>query len=204
MLPDQRTEDWFSARMGCVTASAVYQVMTKGGGATRRNYMMKLLCERLTGKQEDFYTNAAMQRGTDLEPIARSAYEIDKGVMTQETGFVLHPDIKSFGASPDALVNGDGLLEIKCPNTSTHIDFLQGGEIDKKYIWQMQAQMACTGRKWCDFVSFDDRLPEALSYRCVRVDFDEAAQNEMVKEIEKFIAELDELCTSLLTTEQAA
>jgi putative phage-type endonuclease len=197
-MDDQRTEEWFAQRLGNVTASCVYQVMTKGAGATRKNYMMKLLCERLTGRQEEGFTSAAMMRGTELEPVARSAYEIDKSIMTMETGFVLHPEIQGFGASPDGLVGDDGLLEIKAPNTATHIDFLQCGDIDKKYMWQMQAQMACTGRKWCDFVSFDDRLPEPLQYKCVRVGFDEVAQNEMLKEIKKFLTELDELCNSLL------
>ena len=196
-MDEQRTEEWFTQRLGRVTASALYQVMTKGGGATRRNYMMKLLCERLTGTQEDFYQNAAMQRGTELEPVARSAYEIDKGVMTAETGFVLHPTIEGFGASPDGLVGDDGLIEIKCPNTATHVDFLQTGKIDNKYVWQMQAQMACTGRKWCDFVSFDDRLPESLQYKCVRVEFDEERQKEMEGEVLSFLLELAALEESL-------
>jgi len=196
-MDDQRSAEWFAQRLGKVTASALYQVMTKGGGATRKNYMMKLLCERLTGTSEEFYTNAAMQRGTDLEPVARSAYEVDKGVMVIETGSVDHPSIEGFSASPDGLVGDDGLVEIKCPNTGTHVDLLQGGKIDKKYIWQMQAQMACTGRKWCDFVSFDDRLPERLQYMCVRVEFDLAAQREMATEVTKFLAELEELQQSL-------
>lgn len=203
-MDDQRTAEWFAQRLGKVTASCVYMVMTKGGGATRRNYMMKLLCERLTGKQEDHYQNAAMQRGTDLEPIARSAYEIDKGVMTLETGFVLHPTIVGLGASPDALAGDDGLVEIKCPNTAQHVDFLQGGSIDQKYIWQMQAQMACTGRKWCDFVSFDDRLPESLQYKCQRVEIDMAAQREMLTEISRFLDELEALQESLTQKKEAA
>jgi putative phage-type endonuclease len=203
-MNDQRTEGWILDRLGCVTASCVGQVMTKGGGATRKNYMMKLLCERLTGNREEGYQNAAMQRGTDLEAIARSAYEIDKGVMTVETGFVLHSTIAGFGASPDALVGADGLVEIKCPNTATHVDFLQGASIDKAYIWQMQAQMACTGRKWCDFVSFDDRLPESLQYKCVRVELDEVAQREMMTEISRFLTELEALQNSLTQQKEAA
>jgi hypothetical protein len=138
-----------------------------------------------------------------LEAIARSAYEIDQGVMTVETGFVLHPTIAGFGASPDALVGTDGLVEIKCPNTATHVDFLQGASIDKAYIWQMQAQMACAGRKWCDFVSFDDRLPDALQYKCVRVHLDNAMQSEMLTEIARFLAELEALQTSLTQQQEA-
>lgn len=203
-MNDQRTEGWILDRLGCVTASCVGQVMTKGGGATRKNYMMKLLCERLTGNREESYQNAAMQRGTDLEAIARSAYEIDQGVMTVETGFVLHPTILGFGASPDGLVSNDGLVEIKVPNTATHVNFLQGASIDKAYIWQMQAQMACTGRKWCDFVSFDDRLPEAMQYKCVRIEIDMDQQREMLTEISRFLAELDDLQQSLTQLKEAS
>lgn len=203
-MDDQRTQGWLDARLGNVTASCVYQVMTKGGGVTRKNYMMKLLCERLTGVSEEMYQNAAMQRGTEMEPIARSAYEIDQGVMTLETGFVPHPATAGFGASPDGLVGDDGLLEIKCPNTATHVDFLQAGKIDQKYIWQMQAQMACTGRNWCDFVSFDDRLPEPLNYKRVRVLLDVEAQEEMLTEISRFLTELGQLQQSIIQVKAAA
>jgi len=117
--------------------------------------------------------------------------------MVIESGLVDHPAIEGFAASPDGLVNDDGLVEIKCPNTATHVDFLQTGKIDQKYIWQMQSQMSCTGRKWCDFVSFDDRLPESLQYKSVRVEFDVSAQREMATEVTKFLNELDQLQQSL-------
>jgi len=190
---DQRSDEWFAARLGKVTASKVSDVMAKtksGPSAARTNYMMALLCERLTGKREDFYVNTAMQRGTDMEPSARSVYEAECGLLVVECGLVDHSGIVGFGASPDGLVGDAGLLEIKCPNTATHIEFLRTGKPDGKYQWQMLAQMACTGREWCDFVSFDDRLPAALQYSCIRFERDDARIKEMESEIINFLCEL--------------
>ncbi|MCY1432245.1 putative phage-type endonuclease [compost metagenome] len=155
--------------------------------------MMQLLCERLTGTREEGFTSAAMQRGTDLEPIARSAYEFNAGVMTVETGLVLHPRIEGFGASPDGMVGERGLIEIKCPNTAAHIAVIQAGTHDSTYDWQMLAQMACTDRDWVDFVSFDDRLPEELQYFCARFQRDERRIREMETEVKLFLEELAEL-----------
>lgn len=194
---DQRSDDWFLARLGKVTASKVKDVMAKGRGgapsATRQNYMMQLLCERLTGCREEGFTSAAMQRGTDLEPVARSAYEIDRNVMTVETGLVLHPSIDGFGASPDGLSGEAGLLEIKCPNTATHVFTMQSGRHDPQYEWQMLAQLACTNREWVDFVSFDDRMPEPLQYFCARFERDEKRIREMEAEVRLFLEELAEI-----------
>lgn len=194
---DQHSSEWFSARLGKVTASKVKDVMSKGRGsapsATRQNYMMQLLCERLTGKREEGFTSSAMQRGTDLEPVARSAYEIDKGVMTAETGLILHPKIEGFGASPDGLVGERGMLEIKCPNTATHVLTMQSGKHDQQYEWQMFAQLACADRDWVDFVTFDDRLPDELQYACFRLERDEARIRQMETEIKLFLEELAEL-----------
>lgn len=194
---EQRTEEWLAARLGKVTASRVKDVMAKGRGkepsATRKNYMMELLCERLTGSRAEGFSSSAMLRGPELEPVARSAYEIAKGVMVDEVGLILHPSIDGFGASPDGLVGSDGLIEIKCPYTATHVGTLQSGRHDSQYDWQMIAQMACTGRDWCDFVSFDDRLPEPLQYVCFRFDRDESRINEMEAEIRAFLEELAEL-----------
>jgi len=191
---EQRSDEWFAQRLGRVTASKVKDVMAKGRNgapsATRQNYMMQLLCERLTGKREEGFTSAAMQRGTDLEPIARSAYEFYAGVMTVETGLILHPEIEGFGASPDSLVGANGLVEIKIPNTATHIYTMQSGKHDPQYEWQMLAQMACSGREWVDFVSFDDRLPEELQYVCFRYHRDEARIREMEAEVKAFLDEL--------------
>lgn len=194
---EQQSSDWFAARLGCVTASRVKDVMASGRGgapsATRKNYMMQLLCERLTGRREDGFTSAAMQRGTDLEPVARSAYEINKDVMTVETGLILHPRIERFGASPDGLVGDRGMLEIKCPNTATHVATLQSGRHDPQYEWQMFAQLACAERDWVDFVSFDDRMPSELQYACFRFERDEKRIREMESAVREFLEELAEL-----------
>jgi putative phage-type endonuclease len=197
---EQRSDDWFAARLGKVTASRVADVMAKGRGsapsASRRNYMMQLLCERLTGKREEGYTSAAMQRGVDLEPIARSAYEFNAGVMTVEVGLMQHPRIAGFAASPDGMIllppKKRG-LEIKVPNTAQHIAVLQSGKHDPQYEWQMLAQMACGGFEAVDFVSFDDRLPEELQYFCARFERDDKRIAEMEAEVTAFLEELNEL-----------
>ena len=194
---EQRSEDWFAARLGKVTASKVKDVMAKGRGgapsATRQNYMMQLLCERLTGKREEGFTSAAMQRGTELEPLARAAYEIRTGNIVDETGCFPHSKIDGFMASPDGLVGSVGLIECKCPNTATHVATLQSGRHDPQYDWQMLAQMACADRDWVDFVSFDDRLPEELQYACFRFHRDESRIRDMETEVKLFLEELAEL-----------
>lgn len=209
-MSDQRTDNWFADRLGKVTASKVADVLAKtktGYGASRKNYMMQLLCERLTGKRADSYINEAMQRGTDLEAVARSAYEVDKAVMVREVGFVPHPSIPMSGASPDGEVGTDGLVEIKVPNTATHVEFLRTGEIDNGYKLQMLWQLECTGRSWCDFVSYDDRMPQELQYRCVRYVPTTADRMAVITEVQKFLRELDELETemkSLMALKEAA
>lgn len=196
---EQRSPEWFAARLGNVTASRVKDVMASGRGgapsATRKNYMMELLCERLTGQQGgmDLSRNAAVQRGVELEPFACMAYEADKGVMVGDSGLVMHPSIPGFGASPDGLIGDRGLLEIKCPNTATHIATMQAGRHDPAYEWQMLAQMACTERDWVDFVSYDDRLPEPLQYVCHRYERDFKRIREMESEIKEFLEELSQL-----------
>ena len=193
----QGTEEWHGARLGRVTASRVKDVMAKGRGnapsATRQNYMMQLLCERLTGKREEGFTSAAMQRGTELEPVARMAYELFSDAEVAETGLIMHPSIDGFGASPDGLVGERGMLEIKCPNTATHVFTMQSGRHDPQYEWQMFAQLACADRDWVDFVSFDDRMPGELQYFCARVERDERRIREMETEVKLFLEELAEL-----------
>lgn len=200
---DQRTEEWHLMRLGKVTGSRVADVLAKtksGYSTSRKNYMMELLCQRLTGIREESFTSQAMQRGIDLEPIARSHYEAKHGVMVIESSFVFHPMIKAFGASPDGFVGENGLIEIKCPNTAQHVDFLTTKKPDGKYITQMQAQMACTNRAWCDFISFDDRLPEPHQIAEVRIFRDEKFIGEMEQEIESFLQELDEIESKLRGT----
>jgi len=200
-MMDQGSEEWFTIRIGKVTASRVADVIAKtktGYSASRDNYMAQLVCERLTGQKGESFTNAAMQHGTDTEPLARAAYEALKDVLVDEVGFVPHPTIKMAGASPDGMVGEDGLLEIKCPNTATHIETLLSQSVPGKYNTQMQFQMACTGRKWCDFVSFDNRLPEELQLFVMRVPRDEVFIRLIEAEIVQFIAELDDKINKLM------
>jgi putative phage-type endonuclease len=191
---EQRSTEWFAARLGKVTASRVADVIAKtktGYSTSRENYMAQLVCERMTGTQGESYSNAAMQWGTDQEPLARAAYEAAKDVLVDEVGFIVHPTIIAAGASPDGLVGDDGLIEIKCPNTATHIDTLLSKKVPSKYNTQMQWQMVCTGRKWCDFVSFDPRMPEGLQLFIQRVDFDEQYVKMLEAEITEFLGELE-------------
>jgi len=190
---EQRTEEWFKARLGKVTASRVADVIAKtksGYSSSRDNYMAQLICERLTGQQGESYTNAAMQHGVDTEPLARSAYEALHGLLVEEVGFVQHPTIEMAGASPDGLVGLFGMLEVKCPNTATHIDTLINSTVPTKYITQMQWQMRCCDRQWCDFVSFDPRLPLDLQLFIKRVDFDSEYVATLEKEVNSFLDEL--------------
>lgn len=196
----QRTESWFADRMGCVTASRVADVMAKtksGYSASRANYMVQLLCERLTGNREESYINDAMQRGTDLEPQARAMYEFHTGLSVVETGFIPHPTIANCGASPDGLVGEDGLVEIKVPNSATHIAMLRGSPIDDRYLKQMHLQMLCAGRSWCDYVSFDDRMPESMQLHIQRVNLNPELAGEIEAEITKFLGELDAMIADL-------
>ena len=199
-MDDQRTDAWFAARLGCVTASKIGDLMAKtkaGYGATRKNYMAQLVCERMTGERESSFCTPAMQRGIDLEPQARAMYELERGVSVQETGFVLHPTIPMSGASPDGLVGDAGLVEIKVPNTATHIETLRGGKIDRKYLLQMHWQMICCERQWCDFVSFDPRLPLEMQLHIERVERDEELCAEIEAEVTAFLTELDETVADL-------
>jgi putative phage-type endonuclease len=200
-MMDQGSESWFQVRIGKVTASRVADVIAKtktGYSASRDNYMAQLICERLTGLKGESFTNAAMQHGTDTEPLARAAYEALQDVLVDEVGFVPHPTIEMAGASPDGLVGEDGLLEIKCPNTATHIETLISKVVPGKYNTQMQFQMACTGRQWCDFVSFDNRLPDELQLFVRRVPRDEVFIRLIEAEIVQFIAELDDKINKLM------
>ena len=168
-----------------------------GPSASRRNYEAQLVAERLTGAVAESFTSGAMQWGTDTEPQARSAYGFQYGVEVDQIAFVDHPKIAMSGASPDGLVGDEGLLEIKCPQTATHIDMLLTGKIDGKYITQMQWQMACTGRKWCDFVSFDPRLPVDLQLFCKRVERDQATIIHLETEVSAFLREVSDKVSAL-------
>jgi putative phage-type endonuclease len=197
---EQRTEEWFSARLGKVTASRVADVVAKtksGYSASRANYMAQLVVERMTGTVAESYSNAAMEWGTEQEPLARAAYEAEVGVLVDEVGMIDHPTVEMSGASPDGLVGKDGLVEIKCPTTATHIDTLMGEEAPKKYYDQMQWQMACTGRKWCDFVSFDPRMPEGLQLFVKRVERNDEYIAMLESEVATFLQEVSDKVNKL-------
>jgi putative phage-type endonuclease len=197
---EQGSAEWLQERCGKVTASRIADLMARtksGWSASRANYASQLICERLTGCVQPSFTNAAMIHGTETEPEARRAYEffVDRDV--QQVGFVPHPMIEMAGASPDGLVGEDGLLELKCPNTATHIETLLLGQIPDKYVKQMQFQMACTGRQWCDFASYDNRLPERMRLYVKRVNRDSALVAEIEAEVAKFLKEIDETVAQL-------
>jgi putative phage-type endonuclease len=199
-MSEQGTPEWIAARLGKVTASRIADMTAKtrtGWGASRANYMAELIAERLTRVPADQFTNAAMKWGTETEPEARDAYAFYFDYDVAEVGFIDHPQIPMTGASPDGLVGDDGLVELKCPNTATHIDTLLGDAIPAKYIAQMQWQMACTGRKWCDWVSYDPRLPGSMQLFVERVQRNDKMIAELEQLVPEFLAEIDQKVCAL-------
>lgn len=192
----QRTEDWRLDRCGYITASSAYKLMAGKTTAEYQNYLAQIVSERLTGVPSESFTNSAMEWGVETEELARVSYELSTGFNVEQVGFIKLDDM--IGASPDGLVGDDGLIEIKCPNTSTHLATLLEDKIDKKYIYQMQLQMYVTGREWCDFVSYDPRLTGKAQMKVINVVRNQATiealiaeakllnsrANEMLKEIE--------------------
>lgn len=192
----QGTEEWKSARCGSLGASRVADAIARtktGYGASRANLMAEILSERLTGVPAETYVNAAMQRGTDKEPDARSAYEFRYSCDVQQVGLIRHPKIKGAHASPDGFVGELGMVEFKCPNTATHIETLLGGSIAGKYVTQCQWQMACCSeRQWVDWVSFDDRLPETMAMFVQRIRRDDDMIADLERQVSEFLSELTE------------
>lgn len=192
---EQGSPEWFAARLGKLTASRIADATAKtrsGWGAGRKNYMSELIIERLTGQPAQSFSNAAMQWGTETEPQARAAYEWRTGCDVELVGFVDHPVYPMAGASPDGLIGDKGLIEIKCPNPATHVDTLLSEKIPVKYIKQIQFQMICTNREWCDYVSFDPRMPEGMELFIRRVERDDEMGTDLDYMAREFLAELDE------------
>lgn len=190
----QGTDEWKKLRAGKVTASRVKDIIatTKSGySASRNNYRDELVKERF-GVISDGFTNAAMEHGTETEPVARSLYEIKNNVSVQEVSFIPHPYISMAGMSPDGLIGDDGLIEIKCPNTTTHFDYLLEDIVPEKYKPQMAWQLACSGRKWVDFVSYDPRCVDCLDYFCVRYFRDDEYIKFLEDEVIKFLDEVND------------
>ena len=191
---EQGTEAWLQLRLGKVTASRVADIMAKtktGASASRGNYLIELALQRVTGNIEPMYTNDAMAWGTATEPQARVAYEVKTGNFVDQIAFVEHDIIEWFGCSPDGLVGNDGLIEIKCPNSATHWATIKDKKPPNKYVIQMQTQMSCTNRKWCDFVSFDPRMPERSQLFICRVERDQTMIDEIEVEVMKFLNEVE-------------
>lgn len=195
---EQRSEEWFQARLGKVTASRVADVLAKiksGESASRRNYKIQLVSERLTGEKQETYINQAMQDGIDREFYARERYVQQFGEV-EEIGFIKHPTLEA-GASPDGMVGDDGIIEIKCPMGSTHTETLMTQDIPSKYIPQVQFQLLVTGRKWCDFVSYNPMFPEHLQVFVKRVEADPVYQKELESEVKQFLSEVDNVINKL-------
>jgi len=190
----QNTPEWLQHRIGMVTASRVADITTKlkNGkySAARDKYLMDVVIERLTGRASDNYVSPEMEWGIDTEPLARAAYELDQDTDIELVGFAMHPTIEWFGASPDGLVGNTGLVEIKCPNTSTHLAYLLEGDIPLEYMPQMLAQMACSERQWCDFVSYDPRLPKKLQYFRRRFNRNDEHIRLLEAEVTEFLEEV--------------
>lgn len=195
---EQRSEEWFQARLGKVTASRVADVLAKiksGESASRRNYKIQLVSERLTGERQETYVNQAMQDGIDREFYAREKYVQQFGEV-EEVGFIQHPTLEA-GASPDGLVGTDGIIEIKCPMGSTHTETLMTQDIPSKYVPQVQFQLLVTGRKWCDFVSYNPMFPEHLQVFVKRIEADPVYQKELESEVKQFLEEVDTIINKL-------
>ena len=197
---EQRTEEWFTERLGKVTASRISDVLAKiktGEASARREYRMELVINRLTGKRRETYCSASMQWGIDHEDEARLSYAFVTDRDVQLVGFLNHPDIPMAGASPDGLVDVDGMVEIKCPHTATHVEYILGGAIPKEYQDQMLWQMEVAKRKWCDFVSYDPRVPQHLRLFVKRFYFDEERVDAIRREVVAFLAEVEDVVASL-------
>ena len=197
---EQGSELWAASRCGLVTASRCADMLAKikkGVSASRSKYRAELVIEILTGQPYPQYVSQEMQWGTDQEPFGRAAYEMQQDVLVETCGFVLHPTLPRFGASPDGLVGEDGMIQVKCPNTSTHLNCMLSGVVPVEYAPQMLAEMACAGRQWSDFVSFDPRLPKHLQLFVRRLERDQKLIVALEAEVVKFTAEVDDVLAKL-------
>ena len=196
----QGSPEWHAARCGSLGASALHEAVAKtkaGWGASRANRMATLIIERLTGIPQDVYQNAAMLHGIETEPEARAAYCFYRDVEVEQVGLVLHPTLSGTHASPDGLVGSDGLLEVKCPQPAAHLATLLGDPPQGKYLIQMQWQMACTGRKWTDFVSYSPSFPESMKLHVQRVKRDDKTIEQLEKDVALFLKEVDDKVAAL-------
>jgi putative phage-type endonuclease len=200
----QGTGEWFNARTGKLTASrmrsAIKRLKNGDDSAERKNLKIEILCERMTGDIVDKFVNNAMSWGIEKEPEAKAAYESKTGRIIRDVGFIDHPRIQFCGASPDGFVD-DGLVEIKCPTTATHVGWILDGGIPEEHKAQMTLQAAVTGRGWVDFVSYDPRMPEAQKLLVKRFYPTAGEIAEIETEAEKFLAEVDVLFDTITRRE---
>ena len=197
---EQGTDEWKIARLGYVSASNLDAVMARGKSGeaiTRKKYKVRLAAERLTGEITESYSNAAMEWGIVNEEKAAMAYEISKDTLLDRTGFWKHPTIPWFGCSPDRLVDGNNGVEIKCPDSSTHVDYWLNKQVPAEYVKQVQGQIWVMGWEWCDFVSYDPRMPEKNRLLVVRAYRDETLIKQMEEEVKKFLDEVEQLIIKL-------
>jgi hypothetical protein len=199
---EQGSAFWHELRRGMVTASRCADVIAtikkgKEEAAARRNYRTELLVERLTGLSTEHYVTREMQWGADQEQYARAAYELEQNVLVETCGFVIHPEIQRFGCSPDGLVGSDGMIQVKCPTTATHLAWMLSESIPVEHAVQMLAELSCTGRQWNDFVSFDPRLPKHLQLYIRRFERNQGLITTLESKVIQFNAELDEVLAQL-------
>lgn len=194
---EQGTDAWREIKLGKVSASKIADCMMKDSTAGFRNYRAQLVAERLTSEHADTFSSGDMQWGDEQEEFARAAYELESCHDVQEVGFVDHATISNFGCSPDGLVGDVGLVEIKCPKTAQQMDYLIAGVVPKIYVKQVQTQLACTGRLWCDFVSYDPRMPIELQLFVVRVARDEGLIADIELSVIAFLVAVEDMVASM-------
>lgn len=203
----QRSPEWFAQRAGKFTASSFADLMAttrSGPSASRAKLIARLVCERLTGNPAESYTNSAMQRGIELEPEARIAYEFETGTHVEQVGFIDHPIVSMCGCSPDGLVGDDGMVEIKCPGEAAHLDYLRRGSHAQEYRWQLQGQLWVTGRSWVEIASYHPAFPQRMQLAIVRVARDEAEIAELHKSVTAGNAEIAAIIDELNGVRKAA
>lgn len=188
---EQNTPDWFKWRVGIPTASNFDKIVTSKGEPSkqRTKYMYQLAGERITGKMEETYKNANMQRGIEMESEARQVYELINNVEILKVGLCIEEGETVYAASPDGLVGKDGLIEIKCPQITTHVEYLLKTELPTEYFQQVQGQLLVTNRKWNDFISYYPGMKPLI----VRVQRDEKFIKALKIELEVFCKELNQL-----------
>ena len=187
---EQSTEEWFAIKAGIPSASNFDKLLTVKGEPSkqRTKYMYTLAGEKITGKKEETYQNAAMTRGIEMEAEARNCYDMIKGYDVKQVGFCMD-DNRQYGCSPDGLVSEDGLVEIKCPLMATQVGYLLENKLPTDYFQQCQGQLFVTGRKWLDFVSYFPGLKPFIT----RVTPDKKFHAALKKELDLFVTELNEI-----------